>query len=58
MKHVKDNNTIDAVADPEDQINVRIVKGIVGNSLYVDVNDITILRIGRITTQIGALIEE
>lgn len=53
MKHVKDNNTIDAIADENDLVNVDIYKGVSGGLvLCINVNGETILRIGRIKKEI------
>lgn len=44
---------LDALAEPNDVVDVHIIDSIGGGrSLYVDVNGITILRIGRIQSQI------
>jgi hypothetical protein len=49
MKLVKEDATIDGVAEPGDQFQVEVQKDIAGGfKLYVSVNGKTILRVGRI----------
>jgi hypothetical protein len=49
MKYFKEDQKIDGVAEPEDILHLRIQVDIAGGQkLYVDLNGITILRIGRI----------
>lgn len=52
MKISKEDNTIDAVAEPGDEIDIRIEERVSGQVLYVDVNGKTILRIGHITSEV------
>lgn len=45
---------LDAIADLDDRIDIRVVRqlGLVGQTVYVDVNGITMVRIGHITQQV------
>jgi hypothetical protein len=53
-EYVKEGQIIDGVAEEDDMIDIRIQNdiGSGGVKLYVDVNGITVLRIGRIKQQI------
>lgn len=49
MRTSKEDNTIDAVADPDDIVEIDVQYDLAGGKkLYVNVNGKTILRIGRI----------
>jgi hypothetical protein len=53
-EYVKEGQMIDGVAEEDDMIDIRIQNdiGSGGVKLYVDVNGIAVLRIGRIKQQI------
>ncbi len=50
--------TIEGVAEPEDQIDVRVGNSITGKVLYIDVNGVTRVRIGHIQKEIEVIRED
>lgn len=48
MKLSKQHISIDAVAEPSDEIHVRFEQNATGFVLYVDVNGITVFRLGHL----------
>jgi hypothetical protein len=56
MKYSIDQSagTLDAIAEPDDHIDVRVYPGVIKGeqNLAVDVNGVTVVRIGKITQEV------
>lgn len=52
MRIVKEQDSMDAVADPNDVVQVELQEQPMGKVLYVHVNGRTVLRIGWIRTNV------